>query len=205
MFNSSNNFDKDAIRSKFLHLRKIYYEHNEKNFNKKNEKILLHIRLLLNLLHKKLSIKIPKRTKYLLSLYYPLPGEVDISKILIYTKENWTFLLPKITSPNKLNMVEYDYNKIPLIKSKIKNLLTPSTNNILYPNVIILPGIAFSLEGYRIGFGKGLYDQYINDLKKDSLFLVGVCMHKFLINTFLRNKHDVKLNYIVTEKMILKL
>ena len=82
--------------------------------------------------------------------------------------------------------------------------LEPIKTKVNVPDVIIVPVLSFDKEKYRLGYGKGFYDRYLNKyLKKfDNILTVGVAFsfqkhHKLPID-----KNDIKLDYILTEKGI---
>ena len=69
---------------------------------------------------------------------------------------------------------------------------------------MLVPILAFDKNKYRLGYGKGFYDRYLNKyLKKfNNILTVGVAFsfqrhHKLPIN-----QNDFKLNFIITEKGI---
>ncbi len=64
-------------------------------------------------------------------------------------------------------------------------------------DLTIVPGVAFSKEGYRIGYGKGYYDRF---LKAHKTFSLGICHHELLFDKVPFNEHDVKINKILTKK-----
>ena len=71
-------------------------------------------------------------------------------------------------------------------------------------DVIVLPGIAFDITGTRIGFGKGYYDRFINSLV-DTPVLVGLCFEEQLCKEKLPfDEHDKKVDYIITDRQIIK-
>ena len=83
-------------------------------------------------------------------------------------------------------------------------ILEPAKSQSKVPDVILIPMIAFDKDKYRLGYGKGFYDRYLNKyLKKyQNILTVGVAFsfqkhHKLPIN-----HNDVKLDYILTEKGI---
>ena len=66
-------------------------------------------------------------------------------------------------------------------------------------NVVIVPGIAFDKNGSRIGFGKGCYDRL---LKNTDAVKVGFCYDLQLCEKIPIYEHDIKMDYIITEKGI---
>ena len=83
-------------------------------------------------------------------------------------------------------------------------VLEPIKTKVYVPDVIIVPALSFDKEKYRLGYGKGFYDRYLNKYLKifDNILTVGVAFsfqkhHKLPID-----KNDIKLDYILTEKGI---
>ena len=64
----------------------------------------------------------------------------------------------------------------------------------------IVPGVIFSDEGYRIGFGGGYYDRYMSDFKGDTLSLAFLCQTGQEVPV---ESHDVPVNKIFTEKKVI--
>lgn len=60
----------------------------------------------------------------------------------------------------------------------------------------IVPGVVFSEEGYRIGFGGGYYDRYMATYKGPSMSLAFRCQTKQEIPI---ERHDIPVQMIITE------
>ena len=56
---------------------------------------------------------------------------------------------------------------------------------------VIVPGVAFDKNGYRLGYGKGYYDRFLKDI---SPYKLGVCRKEFYLDTLPHDKHDIKMN-----------
>jgi len=67
----------------------------------------------------------------------------------------------------------------------------------------IVPGVAFDRSGNRIGFGKGFYDRFLKQLPKGAI-KAGICFEKQLVKTIPEDKHDVRMDYIITEKEVIR-
>ncbi len=71
--------------------------------------------------------------------------------------------------------------------------------NATEKSVCIVPGLAFDKSGYRIGYGKGYYDRYLSDFPGVS---IGLCYEELHIDCLPVKPHDIKVNYLITDKMI---
>lgn len=63
-------------------------------------------------------------------------------------------------------------------------------------NLFLIPGIAFDKKGYRLGFGKGYYDRLLKTIHRPK---IGVCYGYQLIDELPHERHDIKVNAIITE------
>jgi 5-formyltetrahydrofolate cyclo-ligase len=68
-------------------------------------------------------------------------------------------------------------------------------------DILVVPGVAFDLNGYRIGYGKGYYDKTIHRLEGHGK-LVGLCFDFQLVDEILGESHDVKMDLIITDKRV---
>ena len=72
------------------------------------------------------------------------------------------------------------------------------------PNIMLVPLLTFDKDKYRLGYGKGFYDRYVNKYltKFKNILTVGVAFSFQRNHKLPTNNTDVKLNYILTEKGI---
>ena len=90
---------------------------------------------------------------------------------------------------------------------KLNKLGIPEPEKIkkVIPELILVPLVAFDKKLFRIGYGGGYYDRYIEKyLIKKNILKVGVAYSFQKINKVPINKFDKKLDIIITEKYILK-
>lgn len=64
----------------------------------------------------------------------------------------------------------------------------------------IVPGVVFSNDGYRIGYGGGYYDRYMADYKGRSVSLAFACQTGFDVPV---ESHDIPVQQIITEKELI--
>ena len=88
------------------------------------------------------------------------------------------------------------------------NILTPKDESIRFidPNeidLIIVPGVAFDRKGYRIGYGGGYYDRFLSSYP--DIIKLSIAYDLQLIDEVPRKDHDIPVDFIITEKEVIKL
>lgn len=74
--------------------------------------------------------------------------------------------------------------------------------NIKDLDVVIVPAVAYDKNCYRLGYGGGFYDRFLENLRKDAV-TVGIAFDLQIFNEVPKEDHDAQLDYIVTESTIL--
>ena len=75
------------------------------------------------------------------------------------------------------------------------------SNKIVFPDILLVPLVAYDDNLNRVGYGGGFYDRYIKKLrKKKNIITIGLAYSFQKVKQIQTNKHDVKLDFIVTEK-----
>lgn len=69
-------------------------------------------------------------------------------------------------------------------------------------DLIVVPGVAFDLQGHRIGFGKGYYDRCLSQLTNHGV-LVGLCHDFQVLEQLPAEGHDIRMQYVVTDKQLI--
>ena len=72
-------------------------------------------------------------------------------------------------------------------------------------DLVFAPLLAFDNFGHRVGYGGGYYDRYLSKVQsKLKIIKIGVGFSFQKIKNIPINKHDVKLDYIITERKIIE-
>lgn len=77
-----------------------------------------------------------------------------------------------------------------------KEIISVPENKI---DVALIPGIVFSRNGDRLGFGKGYYDRFLSKFQGAKL---GICYDFQIMDEIPVSEHDIKMDLIVSEKRI---
>ena len=96
------------------------------------------------------------------------------------------------------------YKNDPLLIKKYR-IPEPDDTKKVFPGILFIPLVAFDKELNRLGYGGGFYDRYIQKISKiKKVVKVGVAFSFQKLKTIPVNKHDKKLDIIITEKEIIK-
>jgi 5-formyltetrahydrofolate cyclo-ligase len=71
-------------------------------------------------------------------------------------------------------------------------------------DVLLVPGLAFDKQGYRLGFGGGYYDRYLNRVRTNA-FTIGIGFDCQLTEALPREAFDKKLCALCTESGIIEI
>lgn len=64
----------------------------------------------------------------------------------------------------------------------------------------IIPGLAFDMQGFRLGYGKGYYDRFLSAHSR--LVKMGICYCSCTCNELIHGRYDIGADYLVTEKYL---
>ena len=134
--------------------------------------------------------------------YYPYNYEVDTTKILKeFEKKKYLISLPKIKKNFQMDFFHWSTND-PLSINKY-GIPEPTSNKKVFPNILLVPLVAFDSDLNRIGYGGGFYDRYIDKIKKNQkITTIGLAYSFQKVKKVPINKYDFKLDHIVTNKGI---
>ena len=95
-------------------------------------------------------------------------------------------------------------NKDPLKINKY-GIVEPISSKKIYPDLIFVPLVAYDDDLNRLGYGGGFYDRYLEKISKiKKIFKIGLGFSYQEIKKIPINKHDMKLDLIVSEKKIIQ-
>ena len=73
--------------------------------------------------------------------------------------------------------------------------------NIPQPRVCLVPGLAFTRDGHRLGYGGGYFDRFLEQFTGIS---IGLAFSDQLVEALPLNEHDRAVDFVVTEDRVLK-
>jgi 5-formyltetrahydrofolate cyclo-ligase len=66
----------------------------------------------------------------------------------------------------------------------------------------VVPGVAFDLRGFRIGWGKGHYDRFLS--RNGNAVKIAPAYDFQVVRRIDAEPHDIRMDFVVTEKRVLK-
>ena len=136
--------------------------------------------------------------------YYPSNYEIDDLDILdLLEKKKFKVSLPIIKKDNQMNFYSWSRNH-PLKINKF-GIPEPVSSKVFYPDILLVPLVAYDSRLNRLGYGGGYYDRYIEKIEKiKKVTKIGLAFSFQRISSIPIDQYDKKLNFIVTEKEILR-
>jgi len=151
-----------------------------------------------------LSTKLYKKAEVLL-LYYSVGSEVSTEKIFLKAlADNKRVAFPVCFDKNGV-MNFYYVNDITDLEDGMYGIRAPKGGCEKFINRVnslcIVPGLAFDKKGYRLGYGKGYYDRFLETFNGIS---IGLCFDEMLEDALPTDNFDKKADYLITDKKIYK-
>jgi len=177
---------KEELRRKMLNLRLMLSEEEVENKSK----------AICNKIEK---LEIVKNANSIMG-YYPIRKEVNILPFLEKMKAEKIVLLPY--SKKKSKEIIPVIFEVEFIKDEI-GIPAPKNAKVYDKeiDIILVPGLAFDISLYRLGYGYGFYDKFLR--KKRNSFKIGVAYDFQVVEAIPIDGEDIKMDMIVTEKRII--
>lgn len=132
--------------------------------------------------------------------YMPIHGEVDLGSLFTKYQKSKKFILPRVVKGSPKLELFYIETLDQLEKGSF-TILEPKSHlkkaRMKDVELALIPGVVFSDNGHRIGYGKGYYDRL---LKKTPCAKIGVAYEFQIVKNIIGEKHDTPMNMIITEK-----
>jgi 5-formyltetrahydrofolate cyclo-ligase len=133
--------------------------------------------------------------------FWPIKDEIDPRLVLrnLLNRGN-TIALPAIVKPNHPLEFRQWAQTTQLVDGPFKTLEPPADAPVIYPDVVLVPLLAFNLQGERLGYGGGFYDRTLGQLRgMKRVFACGIAFSAQETPHIPTDEFDQKLNGILTE------
>lgn len=157
----------------------------------------------LTIANKLLELPIWHGNNYHIFLPISSKNEVDTSFILsILHGKDKNIILPKITDEHTLeHILLTDNTKLAVNSWGVPEPVEGIEIMASKIDVVFMPLLAFDTNGNRVGYGKGFYDSFLSQCKKD-VIKVGLSTFKAEDEIIDVSEHDIPLDFCVTQENI---
>lgn len=131
-------------------------------------------------------------------------NEINTQPIIDFCfSNNIRVVVPK-SDFNTRNMISIELSKESKIVVNQYNIPEPINGNEIASNeisLVITPLLGFDLKGFRVGYGKGFYDNFFRECNPN-IVKVGISLFEAITTIEDSESHDVKLSHCITPSSI---
>ncbi|WP_231458671.1 MULTISPECIES: 5-formyltetrahydrofolate cyclo-ligase [unclassified Pedobacter] len=130
------------------------------------------------------------------------PNTFLITEWLAENHPEIKIIVPKADFETAL-MTNHEYMGISDLEKNLYNILEPQKGNIYNGEVdlVLIPLLAFDKMGYRVGYGKGFYDRFLQNINAQK---IGLSLRPAIDKIDDVNEYDIKLDYCITPTETIK-
>ena len=133
-----------------------------------------------------------------IATYLSFPHEFQTQGLIEQAlKDGKKVLIPKTYPKGRMDFVVYEPQQ--LVKTAF-GLLEPQGNlevvDVSKIDLIHVPGLVFTTEGYRIGYGGGYYDRYLKHFSGHTLSTV----YHYQVQDFIPENHDIPVEEVLIDE-----
>ena len=145
-------------------------------------------------------LKKEKINKKVIGGYYPVNFEIDDLELLKkFEKNRFNIALPVIKKNFQMDFYEWSFSN-PLKINKY-GIPEPESKEIVYPDILLIPLVAFDKNLNRIGYGGGFYDRYIQKIRKiKKVVTIGFAFSFQKVKKIPSSNYDERLDFILVNK-----
>lgn len=133
-----------------------------------------------------------------IATYLSFPHEFQTQELIEQAlKDDKKVLIPKTYPKGRMEFVVYHPQQ--LVKTSFGLLEPQGDLEVVEPSQIDLihvPGLAFTTEGYRIGYGGGYYDRYLEHFAGHTMSTIYPCQ----VQEFNLENHDIPVQEVLTHE-----
>ena len=128
--------------------------------------------------------------------YVSYNGEVETLSLLSDILKTKTLLVPYCIDDNG-NMIAVKISSADDLVKGMYGILEPK-NPVPFSkdeiDFVIVPGVAFSKDRYRLGYGKGYYDRFLSDITP---YKLGICKKELFLEKLPHGEYDIKMDDVL--------
>lgn len=144
-----------------------------------------------------------------IATYVPLGSEVNVfSLITAYPDKEW--FLPRVLSPELIGLLPYKHGDV--LQRHQYGMLEPQSDpdnpqgvDPSSLDLILVPGLMFDRQGYRLGYGKGYYDRLLTSVELVKTTHCGVVPNALITEHLPHDDWDHPVSALLSESGLRKI
>lgn len=128
--------------------------------------------------------------------FMPLDSEVNIKAILEHCIADKHLALPVCNEDTSLSF--YEVEQLDALSLGRHGILAPETTQVAVPtekDILIVPALAYTRTGDRLGRGKGYYDRYLSTYP--TILSIGMCRTYQLLQSIPTEAWDIRVSKVL--------
>lgn len=148
------------------------------------------------------------QTSHTVMVYLDFRDEVETTELAEQILRDGKMLLIPFCKPESTELIPCDiFNLSSDLQPGMWGIREPHPEKVkpISPkeiDLVVVPGVAFDLQGNRIGFGKGYYDRFLPQLRQDAI-AIGVAFSCQLLEEIPAESYDYKMSLLITENGVI--
>jgi 5-formyltetrahydrofolate cyclo-ligase len=135
------------------------------------------------------------------------PYQTEISTLPLLSKlaaGGWVTALPVVIAKGQPLVFRAWKPGEPLVSGIWDIQIPPETSPEVVPDVLLVPLLAFDMQGYRLGYGGGFYDRTLARLRSlKPVTAIGIGFAAQQVDRVPHDELDQRVDYVMTEKATL--
>lgn len=138
----------------------------------------------------------------IISGFIPYKSEITTVPLLNrLRRDGWRTALPVVIAQGQPLVFRLWQPGEPLVPGVWDIPIPPESAEAVDPDVLLVPGLTYDRQGYRLGYGGGFYDRTLEKLRViKTVTAIGVAYQAQLVDQVPLGEHDAPLDYIMTDE-----
>lgn len=132
--------------------------------------------------------------------YFPIRGELDVLPLMSAVQmEGLETALPVVAARDEAMCFRRWQVGDTYVEGEFGVPVPAQGAEVIIPDALLVPGLAFDQHGGRLGYGGGYYDRTIGAIEAsgNTVVTIGICYQAQLVDAVPREAHDRTLDYIL--------